>query len=171
MLPGGPAAAGTRPEGPVQVPASGPSPAGASACVTAGGAAACFRASFLACLRRRRSRTAFSRLSFAIVVFFLAFDAMRSCPFVVGRVPPAGDRRDLREKGLDRLNVRRVGALGPYLGVVADLRSLGERLEAAAGDRAVVHEQVLALIVGRDEPEALLVTEPLHGSGCHCCSL
>src|SRR5437870_12062304 len=68
---------------------------------------------------------------------------------------------------LERLYVRRVGALGPLLGVVADLRALGERLEAAAGDAAVVHEQVLALVVGRDEPEALLVAEPLHGSSCH----
>jgi hypothetical protein len=33
-------------------------------------------------LRIRRSRTAFSRLSFFIVVFFLAFDAMQLRPFV-----------------------------------------------------------------------------------------
>jgi hypothetical protein len=39
-------------------------------------AAACFLASFLACFRSRRSRTAFSRLSFAIVVFFLELEAM-----------------------------------------------------------------------------------------------
>src|SRR3954467_1593877 len=69
---------------------------------------------------------------------------------------------------LERLDVRRVRALGPVLGVVADLRALSERLEAAAGDAGVVHEQVLALVVGRDEAEALLVAEPLHGSGCHC---
>src|SRR4051794_1944136 len=53
--------------------------------------------------------------------------------------------------GLDRLYVRRVRALGPVGGVVADLRALGERLEAVAGDAGVVHEEVLALIVGRDE--------------------
>src|SRR5947199_9198568 len=69
--------------------------------------------------------------------------------------------------GLARLYVRRVRALGPGFGVVADLRALGERLEAAAGDATVVHEQVLALIVGWDEPVALVVVEPLHGSGCH----
>src|SRR4051794_8491717 len=34
-----------------------------------------------------------------------------------------------------------------------------------------MHEKVLALIVGRDEPEALLVAEPLDSSGCHGCSL
>jgi hypothetical protein len=45
-------------------------------------AAACFRAFFLACLRSRRSRTAFSRFSFFIVVFFLELDAMRVRPFV-----------------------------------------------------------------------------------------
>jgi hypothetical protein len=40
-------------------------------------AAACLRASFRACLRSLRSRTAFSRLIFAIVVFFFELDAMR----------------------------------------------------------------------------------------------
>src|SRR5436189_4887568 len=73
--------------------------------------------------------------------------------------------------GLERLDVRRLGALGPGLGVVADLRALGERPEAVAGDAAVVHEQVLALVIGRDEAKALVVAEPLHGSGCHMCSL
>src|SRR4051794_14283774 len=71
------------------------------------------------------------------------------------------------DERLDRLNVRGVGALGPVLSVVADLRALGERLEAAAGDARVVHEQVLALVVGCDEAEALLVAEPLHGSCSH----
>jgi hypothetical protein len=40
------------------------------------------RAFFLASLRIRRSRTAFSRLSFFIVVFFLAFDAIQFRPFL-----------------------------------------------------------------------------------------
>ena len=40
-----------------------------------GAAAACFLASFLACFCSRRSRTALSRLSFAIVVFFLELEA------------------------------------------------------------------------------------------------
>src|SRR5215210_7615043 len=69
--------------------------------------------------------------------------------------------------GLERLYVRRVGPLGPRLGVVADLGTLAERLEAATGDATVVHEQVLAPVVGRDEPEALVVAEPLYGSGGH----
>ncbi len=45
------------------------------ACGGSTAAAACLRASFLACLRSLRSRTAFSRLSFANVVFFFALDA------------------------------------------------------------------------------------------------
>src|SRR4051812_28428110 len=72
---------------------------------------------------------------------------------------------------LKRLDVRRVGALRADLGVVADLRAFGEGLEAIAGDAGVVHEQVLALVVGRDEAEALVVAEPLHGSGGHMKSL
>src|SRR3954447_12012485 len=67
----------------------------------------------------------------------------------------------------DDLDVHRVRPLRAVLGVVTDLGALGERLEAAAGDARVVHEQVLALVLGRDEPEALLVAEPLHGSSCH----
>src|SRR4051812_8938450 len=77
-------------------------------------------------------------------------------------------RRLLRgEARLDGLNVHCVRTLGPVLSVVADLRALGQRLEAVAGNAGVVHEQVLALIVGRDEAEALLVAEPLHSSGSH----
>src|SRR3954465_16088706 len=81
--------------------------------------------------------------------------------------PPPPERGGLRGAALLHLDVRRGGALGTRLGLVADLRALGERLEAAAGDARVVDEQVFALIVGRDEPEALLVAEPLEGSGCH----
>src|SRR5215207_219201 len=69
--------------------------------------------------------------------------------------------------GLEGLDVRRVRALGAVLGVVGDLRALGQRLEAAALDGGVVDEEVLALIVRGDEAEALLVAEPLNGSGCH----
>ena len=56
------------------------SPVGVSLGPPGGTAAACFRASLLACLRSRRSRTAFSRLSFAIVVFFFELEAMHSVP-------------------------------------------------------------------------------------------
>src|SRR5204863_9765878 len=57
--------------------------------------------------------------------------------------------------------------LGPLLGVEADLRALGERLEAAALDGGVMDEEILAGIIGRDETEALVVVEPLHCSCCH----
>src|SRR5262249_1944877 len=70
-------------------------------------------------------------------------------------------------RALDRLDVRRGRALGAVRGVIADFGAFGERLEAAAGDARVVHEQVLALVVGRDEPEALFVAEPLDGSSSH----
>src|SRR3954464_747898 len=58
----------------------------------------------------------------------------------------------------------------PLLGVgrlELDLRTLGERLEAAAGQIAEVHEEILAAVLGSDEPEALGVVEPLDGSSCH----
>src|SRR5919199_5443241 len=48
---------------------------------TEASAAACLRASFLACFCSRRSRTARSRLILAIVVFFLELDAMRMHSF------------------------------------------------------------------------------------------
>src|SRR3954471_7002741 len=87
------------------------------------------------------------------------------CDAAAASPPP--ERRGLRGAALLHLDVRRGGALGTRLGLVADLRTLGERFEAAAGDARVVDEQVLALVVGRDEAEALLVAEPLDGSGCH----
>src|SRR3954469_8760244 len=69
--------------------------------------------------------------------------------------------------GSDLLNVRCGRALLALLLVVAHLRALGERLEAAALDRGVVDEEVLAALIGRDEAEALVVVEPLDGSCCH----
>src|SRR5215203_4699756 len=66
-----------------------------------------------------------------------------------------------------RDDVLRLGALLPLGGLELDLRALGERLEAVARDRAVVDEQVLATLIGGDEPIALRVVEPLDGSGCH----
>src|SRR3954466_3537182 len=87
------------------------------------------------------------------------------CDAAAASPPP--ERRGLGSAALLHLHVRRGGALGTHLGLVADLRTLGERLEAAAGDARVVDEQVLALVVGGDESEALLVAEPLDGSGCH----
>ena len=72
--------------------------------------------------------------------------------------------------GLDRLNVYGLGSLGSALGVVGHCRALGKRAIAVADDRAVMDEHVLGVIIGRDEPKALLVAEPLHDSSCDCAS-
>src|SRR5689334_9198651 len=72
---------------------------------------------------------------------------------------------------LDGLDVGRRGTLRALLGLEAHLRALGERPEAAALDRAVMYEHVLAGVIRRDEAEALVVGEPLHGSGCHLAPL
>src|SRR3954454_4668184 len=89
--------------------------------------------------------------------------------------PPAASTRSSgwsTRVGLDdRLHVRGSRALVALLGVVAHLRAVGQRLEAAALDRAVMHEQILAGVIGCDEPEALVVVEPLDGSCCHLDSL
>src|SRR3954465_4201480 len=69
--------------------------------------------------------------------------------------------------GLEHLNVRSCRALGTLLRLVAHLGALAERLEAAALDRAVVNEEVLAAVVGRNESKALVVTKPLHSSCRH----
>src|SRR5437763_16415942 len=77
--------------------------------------------------------------------------------------------RSLVETGLalERLNVRGGRAFGTLLRVVAHLRTLGQRLEAVAEDRGVMHKQVLARVIRRDESETLLVAEPLHSSCGH----
>src|SRR5262249_28820974 len=64
-------------------------------------------------------------------------------------------------------DVRRLGALRALALVERDPCAFGERLEALAGDVAVVHEQVLRPLIRADEAVALAVVEPLHGSVCH----
>src|SRR4051794_28189645 len=68
---------------------------------------------------------------------------------------------------LDEVDVDGLGTLLAGLGLVGDLGPFGERAVPAGVDGGVVNEEVLAGLVGRDEPEALLVTEPLHSSGSH----
>src|SRR3954452_3554876 len=68
---------------------------------------------------------------------------------------------------LDGDDVLRLGAVGPLGSVELHLRTLGERLEAVAGDGRVVDEQVLALVRRGDEAVPLRIVEPLDGSGCH----
>src|SRR3954452_11005695 len=120
----------------------------------------------------RRSRSLVSRARFAIVVFFLPFDAISVTVLQFGvrrndEGPAWGPLVRRRKWSLERLDVRRGRALRAVLGVVAHLRALGKRLEAAPLDRRVVNEQVLAGFVRCDEPEPLVVVEPLHGSCSH----
>src|SRR3954462_13247146 len=68
---------------------------------------------------------------------------------------------------LQRGDVDGLRALVAGLGVVGHLRALSQRLEAAGVDAGVVDEEVLAALVRGDEAEALVVVEPLHGSGSH----
>src|SRR5688572_28571644 len=68
---------------------------------------------------------------------------------------------------LDGGYVHRLRALRPILGFVRDPCVLLERLEAAPLDTGVMDEEIAAALVRRDEAEALLVVEPLDGSGSH----
>src|SRR5581483_3311090 len=76
-----------------------------------------------------------------------------------------------RERRLDDANVRGLGALRALRCLELDLRAFGQGLEALAGDARVVHEEILRAVLRRDEAVALLVAEPLDGSGCHVCHL
>src|SRR5690606_9978304 len=68
----------------------------------------------------------------------------------------------------DPRDVLRRGALGALDHVELDAVALGQRLEPAALDGAVMDEAVLRAVLARDEPEALGLVEPLHGSpGTH----
>src|SRR5580704_17821567 len=82
-------------------------------------AGASLRASFLACLSSLRSRSRLSRVSFAIVVFFLPLEAMSVRPFL-------WSSEHLARKALCQLDVPGLGPLVASLGVVGDLRAFGE---------------------------------------------
>src|SRR3954452_4582726 len=68
---------------------------------------------------------------------------------------------------LDDPDVRRLGALAGLTQLVLHLRTFGERAEAIARNAREMHEGVLPSVIGSDEPEALLVAEPLHDTSCH----
>src|SRR5215211_2740106 len=93
--------------------------------------------------------------------------ARRSGPFQTTQ-KLCGSLRDLLHAG-------RCRALGAGLGLVLDLRALFERTVAVPLNRAEMDEHVVRAIVGCDEPIALVVAEPLDGSGrhlassCECC--
>src|SRR6266480_3416189 len=69
-----------------------------------------------------------------------------------------------------QLDVGCPSSLVAVLGVVGDLCAVVQRAIALADDCAVMDEQVLGLVIGRDEAKALVVAEPLDGSGSHCVS-
>src|SRR4051794_15029094 len=71
---------------------------------------------------------------------------------------------------LDGGDVDRLRALVAGLLFKGDLRALGEGAEAVTLDRAVMHEEILSAVLGGDEPEALVVVEPLYGSRWHTSS-
>src|SRR4051794_24477458 len=81
--------------------------------------------------------------------------------------PFGGDAAAGVARRLQRGDVDGLRALVAGLGVVGDLRVLGQQLEAVGVDAGVVDEEVLATVVRRDEAEALVVVEPLDGSGSH----
>src|SRR5207247_8413372 len=72
-----------------------------------------------------------------------------------------------RSDGSADPDVARLRPLGAVFDLVLHPHSLVQALEALAADRAEVDEHVLAAIVLRDEAVALVVAEPLDGSGCH----
>src|SRR5712691_2111406 len=67
----------------------------------------------------------------------------------------------------DLNDVRRLKTFRALGRLELDLRTLGERLEAAAADAREVHEEISASVGRRDEAVALRVAEPLDSSGCH----
>src|SRR5204863_3582719 len=103
------------------------------------------------------SRMVFLMLMACIGTSFCGGDA----PDLIRARCPRSDRRDV-----DGLR-----ALVADLGVIGHLGAFGERLVALAHDALVMDEEILARLVRRDEPEPLLVAEPLHGSSCHGCYL
>src|SRR3954451_3032220 len=81
---------------------------------------------------------------------------------------PAGSGPSIQtSRRLERLDADGAWALRAGLGLIRDLGALGERAEALRVDRALMHEQVGRAVVGSDEPEALLVAEPLHCASWH----
>src|SRR6266852_2606980 len=66
-----------------------------------------------------------------------------------------------------RNDVDCLGTLLAFTRLVLDLRALGQRLEAVAGDVRVVYEEILAAVLRGDEAVSLGVVEPLDGSGFH----
>src|SRR5688572_30643108 len=76
-------------------------------------------------------------------------------------------RRAGRRRLLEALHARGLGALRAILGIVLDRLAVLEGLEPLPLDDGMVNKDVLAPVVGSDEPETLLVIEPLDFPGGH----
>src|SRR4029079_9610780 len=81
---------------------------------------------------------------------------------------PAFNTRTPPRLRLDLCDVDRLGTLVAVLLLIGDLRALGEGPIAVAVDPGEVDEEVPSPFVRRDEPEPLVVREPLDRSGAHC---
>src|SRR5262245_31931013 len=81
-------------------------------------------------------------------------------------------RQTMRSLDLD--DVDRLWALVAVLLLEGDLGALAQRAVAVTVDAGEMDEEVATSAIGRDEPEALFVREPLDRSGTHrtltCCS-
>src|SRR5579884_2792605 len=98
-----------------------------------------------------------------------AIVASRTAPSRRNRLVRGQSSRPANAGGrqLDLGDVDGLGALGPLLRLVVDLRSLGERAIAVSGNASEMDEQIPAAIIRCDEAEPLVVAEPLHGTRCH----
>src|SRR5436309_15359180 len=92
------------------------------------------------------------------------FSSFGTRPSLGGGPAPAPDRG---AGASDLCDVYRLRTLVARLLVIGDLGVLLERLEAASVDACVMDEEVPVALIGGDEAVALLVVEPLHGSGRH----
>src|SRR3954465_4498104 len=70
-------------------------------------------------------------------------------------------------EALQAREVHRLGSLVALLFLVGDPRSLRQRAVPVRVDAAVMDEQVAVALVRGDEPEPLVVAEPLDGPGGH----
>jgi len=86
--------------------------------------------------------------------------------FCSGRLARQSPRRPVRS--VDRANVRRLLPLRARRDVEGDPLAFLQRLEALSLDCGKMGKEILAAVLGRDEPEALGIVEPLHGTCCHC---
>src|ERR1051325_4804471 len=120
-------------------------------------------------------RSCFSRCrSFRANSFCRLFERVCTSP-PQRRKPSLGKRPGFihHDAGLsltDRLDVRRLQPLRPLLGLELDLLTLGQRAEPLRHDGRVVAENIRSTVVLHDEPEALRIIEPLHGTSRHCTS-